>query len=433
MYTFRGLAVFALLLAAPAVARAGLYYSGEVMAELPSQFRGYLIDQRTLRSVAVKPSAGNPASPARQRYLEALEKLEKAAKTAKLTPDELADLGALHVRLGDSAKAVTMLRDAQRAHPNHFAINANLGTAWQLHGDLEQAALALQQAVKLAPGKFQQAEEYHLKLVRLRLKNRKSAGLDDLFGVRYVDDKGGYTPGKLAAAERKKLPAAAVAVVQQLALWLPADGRLLWQLAELANAHGDVRTAAAMMDGCVTQFGMNAPELRAHRQATRVLADELAANAKQPHDTGHAGLAARSKRPLINKLDQSALPTIDPNGVNALPWVVLAETTVDKDSRPTFAKYLRELDGKQVTLNGFMQPLNENPDCAAFLLIEYPVGCWFCEMPELSGMIYIELPPGKTHNYTRDLVRVTGRLALNATDPEEFLYSLRRAKVAEVD
>ena len=91
--------------------------------------------------------------------------------------------------------------------------------------DLEQAAQCLQLAVKLAPGKLQKAEEYHLKLVRLRQKNKKADVLDDLFGVRYVDDKGGYTPGKLAAAEKKKLPAAAVPIVQQLGLWLPGDGR----------------------------------------------------------------------------------------------------------------------------------------------------------------------------------------------------------------
>src|SRR5439155_15800139 len=134
------------------------------------------------------------------RYLEALDRLEKAAKQEKLSADQLADLGALYVRLGEQARAVAILREGQRAHPNHFAINANLGTAWQMQGNLEQAAQCLQQAVKLAPGKLQKAEEYHLKLVRLRQKNKKADALDDLFGVRYVDDKGAYTPGKLAAA-----------------------------------------------------------------------------------------------------------------------------------------------------------------------------------------------------------------------------------------
>src|SRR5260370_5737675 len=94
-------------------------------------------------------------------------------------------------------------------------------------------------------------------------------GVDDLFGDRDVDDKGEYTPGKLAAAEKKKLPAGAAAIVQQLGLWLPADSRLLWQLAEPANAHGDVRYAAAMMDGCGTPFGLQAPPPRRQRPPPR--------------------------------------------------------------------------------------------------------------------------------------------------------------------
>src|SRR5262249_35292202 len=163
---------------------------------------------------------------------------------------------------------------AQREHPQHFRLAANLGTAWQLQGDLDQAAAALQQAVRLAPGKFQRAEEYHLKLVRLRQRQPgDSQALDDLFGIRYTGDKGEFLPGKVPADQRKQLPADAVTVVQQLALWLPADGRLLWQLAELANAHGDVRTAAAMLDGCVTEFGMNDPDLRRQRLAARAAAE----------------------------------------------------------------------------------------------------------------------------------------------------------------
>src|SRR5439155_7726041 len=141
------------------------------------------------------------------------------------------DLGALYVRLGESARAVEVLRAAHREHRQHFRIAANLGTAWQLQGDLEQAAQALQEAVRLAPGKLEKAEEYQLKLVRLRQREPKAAqNLDDLFGIRFVGETGEYEPGKLAAAEGKKLPSDAAALTQQLALWLPADGRLLWQL-----------------------------------------------------------------------------------------------------------------------------------------------------------------------------------------------------------
>jgi hypothetical protein len=427
-------------------ANAGLYYSGEVYAELPSQWRGFLLDQRTLRNIGIKPSASRSSNPARKRYEEAVANLEKTSRERKLTGDEAADLGAIYIRLGEVDKAVEILRAAQREHPNHFRLVANLGTAWQLQGGLEQAAVWLEQAVRLAPGKLQKAEEYHLKLVRLRQKEitlspsaEKRTGLDDLFGVRFVDDEGQYHPSRLAAAERKKLPADAVAIVQQLALWLPADGRLLWQLGELANAHGDVKTAAAIMDGCVTEFAMSSPELRLHRQLTRAAADELAKDkvsvdtAKAAHE-GHAGsVRMRSSRPLMIKLDATALPSIRNDAVNALPWSVLAETALDRKFEPTFASYLRELDGKQISLRGYMQPLGQELEMGAFLLIENPVGCWYCEMPEITGIVLVELPDGKTTTYTRSPVQVVGKLKLNSSDPENFLYSISKAQVKNLE
>ncbi|MBY0528289.1 MAG: DUF3299 domain-containing protein [Gemmataceae bacterium] len=414
-------------------ARAGLYYSGETIADLPSQWRGFLLDQRALRMIAAKPANGVSASPLRTEYEQAAAKLEKTAKDRKLTADELADLGALYVRLGEVSKALETLRAAEREHTNHFRIAANLGTAWQLQGDLAQAALALQQAVKLAPGKYQKAEEFQLKLVRLRQAQRDAQALDDLFGVKYVSAKGDYQPGKLAEEQRKKMPTGAAAIVQQLALWLPADGPLLWQLAEIANAHGDLKTAAAIMDGCVTEFGMSSAELRRHRQLTRAAADRADDIGMTEHE-GHLGsMKTRSRRPLANRLNLADLPPISDTGVNALPWVVLAETQVARDFKPTFPKYLKELDGKQISLSGFMQPLGEDAELSSFMLIEYPVGCWFCEIPEMTALVFVEMPRGKTAALTRGLVKITGTLQLNATDPEGFLYTISKAKIAEAD
>ncbi|MBL8795036.1 MAG: DUF3299 domain-containing protein [Planctomycetia bacterium] len=416
-------------------ARAGLYFSGETFAELPSQWRGFLVDQRALRMVAA-PNA--PANPLRKEYVEAAGRLEKLKKERALTADEIADLGAVYLRLGEIGKAIDLLRPAQREHSQHFRIHANLGTAWQLQGDLAQAVLCLEQSAQLAPGKHQKAEEAHLRLVRLRHRQPKDAtGLDDLFDVRFVDEKGAYQPGKLAAEQVKKLPAGAVAVVQQLGLWLPADGRLLWLLAELANAHGDVKLAAAIFDGCVTEFGMNDIELRRHRSQTRTAADAVevkpAIEPKEEHK-GHAGpFKPRSRRPLLGRLDLADLPPINADGVTALPWAVLAETQVEGDFNPAFPKYLKQLAGKQVSLGGFMQPLREDSDLAAFMLIEYPVGCWYCEVPEVTGIVLVELAAGKNATFTRNLIKVTGTLTLNATDPERFLFTLSKSRVTEAD
>ena len=61
-----------------------------------------------------------------------------------------------------------------------------------------------------------------------------------------------------------------------------------------------------------------------------------------------------------------------------------------------------------MTLTGFMQPLGEDLEMGTFMLIQYPVGCWYCEMPEVTGIVFVELPRGKTTTYTRGLVRVVG-------------------------
>lgn len=419
-------------------ARAGLYYSGESYATLPTQWRGFLLDHRQLRNIAVKPKTEAEASVLRQSYQREAAKLEALAKKDTLDADGIADLGAIYVRLGESARAVELLRAGVKSHPNHFAIAANLGAAWQMLGDYPQAVLALEHAVQLAPGRLQPFEDAHLKLARARLRSSANE-LDDLFGVQFGNGKGGYEPGKWNAVDQKKLPSKAVAIAQQLALWFPADGRLLWQLSELTNAHGDIRNAAAMLEGCVVQFGMANPTLRKHRQIVRAAAEALAdatpaVGAKVDHVDKHAGtIAFRSRRPLLSKLDAIGLPPVDPKGVNPIPWELFNDTAFAKPFKVTFPGYLRELDGKQVSLHGFMHPLRDDPDQAAFLFIESPVGCWYCEMPETTGIVYVEMPPGQATRIQRGLMRIVGRLTLNSTDPEEFLYSVKDARVGAVD
>lgn len=422
-------------------ARAGLHYSGEPVADLPSQWRGYLLDQRALRLAAVRPVPPAPANAERIRYEEARRKLEAEAARRPLTADERADLGAVLVRLGEAARAVEVLRAAAREHPFHYRSAANLGTAHQAQGDLAQAAAVLEEAVRLAPGKFVEAEKAQLRLVRLRLREgreRRSAApeLDDLFGVRYVAEGGKYEPGKLDPAERKKLPAEAVATVQMLGLWLPADGRVLWQLAELAAAHGDVRTAAAIMDGCVSEFGLRAPELLRRRQAARAAAEALpvaGADARAVHEAHAAGLKPRSLRPLAGRLALGHLPAVSATGTNALPWAVLQATSLGRRFPPAYPEYLQQLDGKQVALSGFVQPLGEDVEMASFLLIENPVGCWYCEMPDATGMVLVELPAGQTLTYARTPVKVQGRLKLNVKDPEGFLFTISDAAVTKTE
>ncbi|MGL4423435.1 MAG: tetratricopeptide repeat protein, partial [Gemmataceae bacterium] len=204
-----GIALGWLGIAGPA--QAGLYYSAEVLNPLPAQWRGFLLEQRALRLLAMPIEA----SPLRDSYTDAREKLTRTVRIRNLTAAEATDLGALYIRFGQAEKAIEILRTARRQFPDDFRLAANLGTAWHLAGNNEQALDALDDAVRLAPAEFRPAEQLHRKFVQLRQKDRTpDAGPDDLFG--------------------RPLTAADVPLLQTLALWYPADGRLLWALARIA-------------------------------------------------------------------------------------------------------------------------------------------------------------------------------------------------------
>lgn len=427
----RRTAVVCALLIGASPSWAGLHYSGEQWADLPAQWRGFLLDQRALRTLAVPPGPNMPASPFRESYQAERDRLQRLDRA--LTADEKADFGALLIRFGEFDRAMTLLREATRAHPEHFRCFANLGTACQLSGDLPQAITALEVAIRLAPPKWRKAEELHLKLVRQRRgESRTASGLDDLFGVKFDG----------APKPPDGLPSDAIASTQMLALWLPSDGRLLWQLGELAHATGDEASAAAILEGCVSEFGLSDPLLREHRVAYRGASDKLAKDppgSRTDQQSVHAGhgnagtIRYKSQRPLIRQASLLKLPLINPTGVNQLPWSVLSETALEKPFRVTFHQHLKQLDGKRVVLTGFVQPTGDAIDQSAVLLIEYPIGCWFCEVPEPTGIILVEPPTDKTIRLTRDAVRVEGILKLNSKDPEEFLYSIVDAKVGPPD
>lgn len=434
MRPFNSLLLISALLV-PSPLQAGLHYSGESLASLPSQWRGFLLDQRSLRMIAVQQPADTGESTLRGQYQAERRRLEKEGQNRPLTAEESADLGAILIRLGESGRAVEVLQGADLKYPKTFKIKSNLATAWQYRGDLTKAAAFLREAVELAPGKFQKAEQLHLQLVQIRARRSSPPQeLDPFFDLQWIGPDGKYQAGALAETERKRLPLDAVANLQLLALWLPDDPLLLWQLAELANAHGDVITSAAILDGCVTEFGLRSPVLREHRQIVRAAVEAQSRNRrnKEAHDSSHALLfQPRSLRPLLSKLDKNGLPPINGTGTNPLPWPVLTETVIEKPFKPQFSRYLQDLAGKEVEITGFMQPLGEESDCAAFLLIEFPIGCWYCEMPGLTAMVRIEMPGDSTQPFVRNRLRVTGELVLNPKDPERFLYTIKAKKVME--
>jgi tetratricopeptide (TPR) repeat protein len=224
-------------------------------------------------------------TPHRRDYLQKVEKLREAARRGRLSPDEQASLGGYLIRLRrtqaghpDYEEAVRALEAARRENPRHFATLANLGTVYQLTGRLDAAEHCLLEAEALAPAEWRKFERYHLLLVRLRGREQLALGrapLDQLFSgpgqgpVRFAGPGGTWEPGRLADVERAKLPGGSVedaaAIVKQLLLWLPDDGRLHWLLGELCNAQGNVRATYEAMNAAVDLFRLSTPQLKERR------------------------------------------------------------------------------------------------------------------------------------------------------------------------
>ncbi len=384
-----------------------------------------------LRGIGIAPTAKFPASIQREQYELALKSLIDLKNSRPLSAEEAADLGALLIRLNRIGEAMEHLRLSLRQFPAHFPLSGNLGTALQLSGDLAEADRQLGEAIRLAPAKWKPFEEAQRKLVQLRRK--RTDNLDDLFGIPFTDDEGKPMAEGISATQRKRLPTNDIALVQQLALWLPADGMLLWQLAELANAHGDVRTAANILEGCVGEFGMGAGDIRERRRLYKLAAEAISKLPDSEHAKHRGDLAFASVRPYSRQLDESKLPAIKKEGTTVLPWAILSETTVEKPFLPKYLNYLEKLDGLSVSLTGFEFSTEPNGTVRAFLLVEFPVGCWFCESPDPNGIIRIELAADTSTTLQRSQIRIEGKLKLNRDDAEDYLFSLSDAKIKPLD
>jgi hypothetical protein len=401
---------------------AGVHYSAEKYAPLPSRWSGFLLDHRALRTIAVERPADGLVSPLRQEYLRAASHFQQLRRQRPLTAAEYADYGAVLLRLGRIPEAVAILQPAARRWPRDFHLQANLGAAWHLLGEWEQAAQTLQDAVSLAPPPWRRYEEYHLKLVQMRRAEKKGPinAVDNLLGLRF-DGPAGMWP----LDPRSLSPTDAAAIVQQLALWLPDDGRLLWLAAELAYTLGEVHVGATMLEGCIKEFRLTTQAVRQRHQLFRDAAQRF-----NRHELHRTLFQPRSTRPLVQAFNEELLPPPRKNGPTPLPWPLLQAAVIHPHTGIEFPKYLLRLEGQLVDVQGFLHPLAQHPHAQEFLLVPYPIGCWFCETPEPTSMIYVKLAAGRQVENTRSLMLVTGRLQLNRDNPETFLFTLEQAVVA---
>lgn len=297
-------------------ANAGLYspdepFNFEIDAEgnaTPLQFAGgFESIVATLRQAAMTPrTPDEPINGIRKQYLDRVADRKKKG-IPELSADEIAGYTCDLIRLGRTVEALNVLhplvRDPRRGG---FLVNAHLATAHAGVADWVTAHSQQMNAIRFSDfptsfAKFTKPQlawlkrverDYYLPFLANRAeesRHKRASGLreevDPLFPnssstkkaeavVRFVGEDGEFVAGSIAVAEKKKLPADALAIVQQLVLWHPQDARLYWLLGELYNANGDMESALKILDHCSFNMAYSNPALIRHRQ---VLQQALAA------------------------------------------------------------------------------------------------------------------------------------------------------------
>lgn len=240
-------------------------------------------------------------SPIRRRYFFQ-ERMYDQLDPAKLSVEQKLHFSSVLIRRRRPGDAIGLLLPATRQHPDVFLLQSNLATAYDMNGDKTKAREIMTDCLETWPKEWHQLtnaqREFHmhlgwnegvfafyrevemsyLKLLRLRTREPKEAAaqfeaVDALFGddkgaVKFVNEASEFEPGKIAKAERAKLPRNAQPIVQQLLVWQPYDLRLQWLLGEILNAKGspsDIKAARFIFDDLVFNEKVRAKELMARR------------------------------------------------------------------------------------------------------------------------------------------------------------------------
>lgn len=264
------------------------------------------------------------------------------------------------MRLGRPDEAVNLLTPLSRGRSPDFRVLMNLAHAHARRGEWAEAipmhGLAAEDGVpadlpRTGPDQRKwltrverQFYRRWLQVSQQRAANRyavESEGVFPLFSssapVRWVNDAGRYEPGVLAAAERAKLPADAIAVVQQLLLWAPWDTSLYWLLAELYAATGRLRQADIIFTQCVDgrQFS-NRPVFMAHRAAVRDAVAKL-----PPEKTAEETILPDAPPPPPKPAGEDFLPSRERLVTVGIGFAALAAVLIGLQVRSVARRWVR--------------------------------------------------------------------------------------------
>jgi hypothetical protein len=127
------------------------------------------------------------------------------------------------------------------------------------------------------------------------------------------------------------------------------------------------------------------------------------------------------------------------SGTTESLWKTLAKITYKKEydeflgfkiDKPVFSEEIKALDGKEVTVKGFIIPVEGYKSHKEFIFSAFPYSmCFFCGGAGPESVM--EVSATEPVAYTAETIVLKGRLKLNSSDVNKLMYALTDARMVK--
>lgn len=115
--------------------------------------------------------------------------------------------------------------------------------------------------------------------------------------------------------------------------------------------------------------------------------------------------------------------TVKIEGYRKLTFDTLKSWTYVEGKTP-IPQFIKDLDGRNVEMIGFMMPLTQVENITEFLLVPALWGCCYGEPPAVNHIVLIKMPKGHTSKFYNDVIRVRGLFHVGEIREDGELVSL---------
>ncbi len=123
-------------------------------------------------------------------------------------------------------------------------------------------------------------------------------------------------------------------------------------------------------------------------------------------------------------------------GIGQSMWPALAKVSYKKEyddllgikvDKPVFSTDIKQLEGKVISLRGYIIPTDGFKSHTEFVFSAFPYSsCFFCG--QAGPETVVEIKARKPIPYTSEPIAIQGRLRLNAQDVNRLMYMLEDAE-----